>query len=129
MGFMEEPIKVLPQSRPPTATEATGEGERAVSERGKEGSANMCKMWINPKMARSRRRASDESVVSAYKTATKFREVSGGNGGGLHAKKSPRSTSPPTGEPRTQRNSCLWLLEVERPLSEWRLPDFVAWQW
>ena len=55
MGFMEEPIKVLPQSRPPT--EATGEGERAVSERGKEGSANMCKMWINPKMARSRRRA------------------------------------------------------------------------
>ena len=73
--------------------------------------------------------SSDESVVSAYKTATKFREVSGGNGGGLHAKKSPRSTSPPTGGPRTQRNSCLWLLEVERPLSEWRLPDFVAWQW
>ena len=113
------------------AAEATGEGERAVSERGKEGSANMCKMWINPKMARSRR-PSDESVVSAYKTATKFREVSGGNGGGLHAKKSPSSTSWPTGGPRTQRNSCLWLLEVERPLSElseWRLQDFVAWQW
>ena len=114
MGFMEEPIKVLPQSRPPT--EATGEGVRAVSERGKEGSANMCKMWINPKMARPRRRPSDESVVSAYKTATKFREVSGGNGGGLHAKKNPSSTSPANrrGGPRTQRNSCLWLLEVER---------------
>ena len=74
--------------------------------------------------------SSDESVVSAYKTATNFREVSGGKGGGLHAKKSPRSTSPPTaiGGSRTQRNSCLWLLEVERPLSEWRLPDFAAWQ-
>ena len=80
MGFMEEPIKVLPQSRPPRPRE-TGEREgRVCPSEGRECKYQDVDQSQNGTFSST---TSDESLESAYKTTTKFREVSGGNGGGL----------------------------------------------